>query len=209
MNIVYVIPCSAEKLDRPVPAAEMYVGSMFRHTLAHVGLLAGKDRGDGHTVKILILSAWYGLITLDRVIEPYDVRMPEVYPDEQLPQLVAQIAQHIEPDDEVCAFLPDDYWRPFAVACGELYIYPMPGYEGCAGIGDQRHVNAVVSRNEWQDGDDDGPGPRVWVGADASSLMWGIPVLISYGRLRKAKRLHRAVAPWVCDSRGFNEIMDH
>jgi hypothetical protein len=92
----------------------------------------------------------------------------------------------------------------------EIFMYPQDVYEGCEGIGDQRHVNAVIGRNDWRAGDgDDLPGPRVWIGGDVPSIMWGVPVLLSYGRLRKARKLNRAIAPYVIDSRGFTEIMEH
>lgn len=210
MHITYVIPCGAEKHDDFAYASDMYIGAMFQHTLGNVLLRAEQDRADGHTVQVLILSAWYGLITLDRLIAPYDVRMDQVDPDELIPMLQSQLVALVPADGEIYALLPRAYYNVLSVAAQEIFMYPMDVYEACEGIGDQRHVNANIGRNDWRAVEgDDLPGPRVWIGGDVPSIMWGVPVLLSYGRLRKAKRLHRAIAPWVCDSRGFNEIMDH
>lgn len=45
-----------------------------------------------------------------------------------------------------------------------------------------------------------------YLGGDVQALTWGVPVMVSHGRLRTRKRLPRATAPWVCDSRGFTEL---
>lgn len=47
------------------------------------------------------------------------------------------------------------------------------------------------------------------LGADVSGLRWGVPVMVSHGRLRSRRTLPRATAPWICDSRGFTELSQH
>jgi hypothetical protein len=37
-----------------------------------------------------------------------------------------------------------------------------------------------------------------FLGGDVQALTWGVPVMVSHGRLRTRKRLPRATAPWVC-----------
>ncbi|MET7860407.1 DUF6884 domain-containing protein [Streptomyces sp. NPDC005318] len=59
-----IIPCGSRKLDRPARAADMYVGSYHRACRKAADALQ-PDR-------LLILSARYGLLGLDDVIEPYD-----------------------------------------------------------------------------------------------------------------------------------------
>lgn len=63
-----VIPCGGAKLDHAAPAAELYTGGYFRACLAY-----GRAYGE----RVLILSALHGLIELDRVVEPYELRMGE------------------------------------------------------------------------------------------------------------------------------------
>lgn len=49
-----------------------------------------------------------------------------------------------------------------------------------------------------------------FLGADVGWLAHaGYPLMVSHGRLRRAVTLPRAIAPWVCDSRGFTELSQH
>ena len=63
-----IIPCGAAKLDRPAPAGELYTGTMFRAQLRWALSIA--DRAC-----VLIFSAKHGFIPLDRVVEPYNLRL--------------------------------------------------------------------------------------------------------------------------------------
>ena len=66
---VIVIPCGASKLTHAAAASDLYIGSFHRACARAVDALATP----GTTV--LVLSALYGLVTLDRVLDPYDLRM--------------------------------------------------------------------------------------------------------------------------------------
>ncbi|MFF1740711.1 DUF6884 domain-containing protein [Streptomyces mirabilis] len=59
-----VIPCGSRKLGRRARAADLYVGSYHRACRR----AADASRPD----RLLILSARYGLLDLDDVIDPYD-----------------------------------------------------------------------------------------------------------------------------------------
>lgn len=49
-----------------------------------------------------------------------------------------------------------------------------------------------------------------YVGADATWLGQArYPLMVSHGRLRTRKSYRRALAPWVCDSRGFTELQQN
>ena len=62
-----VVACGASKLDRAAPAGEIYTGPYHRSMMR----LARSRFPEG---EIRILSALYGFIELDRVIEPYEMR---------------------------------------------------------------------------------------------------------------------------------------
>ena len=64
---LYLIACSATKLDHAAPARELYTGQAFRFAMA-----AAAD-GDA-----LILSALHGLVHPSQVIEPYNVTLSEL-----------------------------------------------------------------------------------------------------------------------------------
>lgn len=61
------ISCSKSKLDKPCKAQEMYSPSdIFTKRFTYARKVTSRD-------KIFILSAKYGLLRLDDVIEPYEL----------------------------------------------------------------------------------------------------------------------------------------
>lgn len=219
-GITYVIPCGAGKLDHAAPAKDLYTGSMFRQTYENVARLATEDRAAGRgagQVRILILSAKLGLIEVDQEIEPYELKMGaagSVTADEVRAQAIALGMDWGPGEDdrpgEVYALLPKAYLAVLDEALRGLYVYAQDVYEGCASIFEQRRVNAICGRPDVTPVAQLGDGLHMWIGGDVSAIWWGLPVLVSYGRLVKATgTLPVAQAPWVCDSRGFNEILEH
>jgi hypothetical protein len=68
-----VISCGAAKAATPQPPAQLYTGSYFRACLA-TALAATESRRD----RVLILSAWHGLLRLDGPpVHPYSMRLGE------------------------------------------------------------------------------------------------------------------------------------
>jgi hypothetical protein len=63
---IVIVPCGGKKVGTAAPAGEMYVGSYHR---------AARRAAEAHGGRVLILSAKYGLLPLDRVIGPYELRM--------------------------------------------------------------------------------------------------------------------------------------
>lgn len=68
---VHLVACVAGKLDRPAPARELYRSPWFQKARAYV------DRQGG---RWFILSAKYGLIAPDEIIEPYDETLAGMSP---------------------------------------------------------------------------------------------------------------------------------
>lgn len=137
--ITYVIPCGADKEDHPTRARDLYTGAMFRQTLTAVEAHAAQD----DDAQILILSARYGLVHLDEVLTPYEQRMDRTGRVDTDTITVQAWINQLGP--EVYAFLPRAYYDALSQALRPLGIYPLDGYEGTGGIGEQRHVNAVVA----------------------------------------------------------------
>ena len=69
MRPLYLIACSAAKLDRAAPAAQLYTGQAFRLAMA-AAARAGAD--------VLILSGLYGPISPDNIIEPYNCALSKL-----------------------------------------------------------------------------------------------------------------------------------
>lgn len=236
-GITYVIPCGAGKLDHPAPARDLYTGSMFRHTL-HSALTCASM--DDQPARVLILSARYGLLELDEVIAPYDLRMDQ--PGSITPaQLTDQAAAlGIDWGSAVYALLPRPYLARLDTALRTLDVYVQDVYEAAGGIGDQKHINAVIAiplpdpkprtravieaeaaattdparlavlRTEWKATPTTGPVTLdFYLGGDVEALRWGVPVMVSYGRLRERKTIPAGTAPVVIDSRGYTELAQH
>lgn len=139
--MVCVIPCGGEKLDHSAPARDLYTSSTFR--LAWDAAMAEVKAYDGDS-RILILSALHGLIDPETIIDPYDVKMGDngsVTPETVTAQAVAL---GIGWGSDVYGFLPNSYFEVLDEGLRDLDVYASQVYEATSGIGDQRHVCAVV-----------------------------------------------------------------
>lgn len=81
-----IVGCSKTKLDRAAPARDLYTSPLFVAAAAYCE--ATYDRW-------LILSAKYGLVDPDRVLEPYDVTLREMDHVERFHWLLAVREQPI------------------------------------------------------------------------------------------------------------------
>lgn len=66
---VVVVACGARKTDHPAPAGALYLGSYHR-AMRRAAAALTRDGG-----RVIILSALHGLVTLDTVLDPYNLRM--------------------------------------------------------------------------------------------------------------------------------------
>ncbi|BCY11010.1 hypothetical protein [Actinoplanes sp. L3-i22] len=200
---------SAGGFHVPVSTVESakYQGSFARHARTCAERLADQVRADGDDVQVLVLSALHGLVALDDVLDPYDVELgdPGSITRDQL-AVQAQLYGLDGDGSTVQLFLANDYDRLLSAALQSLYVYPLSGFEGCAGNGEQRRVLSLASRPDTPEAGTGSAGLQVWVGADASGFAWGQKILVNYGRLREVVTLPVALAAWVCDSRAFTEI---
>lgn len=67
MSILALLNCSASKLARPAEAKQLYRG---------VGFRLGYQYLARRPVRIMILSAKYGMVSPDDILSPYDQRIP-------------------------------------------------------------------------------------------------------------------------------------
>lgn len=139
MTTAYVIPCGAGKLDREAPARELYTSDHFRRQLRAAE--AACEEGD----VVLVLSALYGLVELDEVLEPYDLRMGQPHS-----VLVYTLALQLKAlgITEVYALLPSTYYRRLREAGDLLDVLVWDVYEDSRGVGHQSSIAGHVVRNE-------------------------------------------------------------
>ncbi|MGX9891386.1 DUF6884 domain-containing protein [Streptomyces sp. NPDC002276] len=125
---VVVIPCSGAKLDRPAPAGDLYRGSL--HTLCRRA--ADALTADGGTV--LVVTARHGLVTLDQVLSPYDLRMgdPGSVTSVQLrPQAARLGVDHVQDVTVLAA-------AAYTAAARSVWRHATAPLEGSRGIGEMR-----------------------------------------------------------------------
>lgn len=137
----WIVPCGAEKAAEPVPARDLYLGSMFRQAFATATAAAGPaDR-------VLILSALHGLVDPDTVVAPYDVRMGDDA-SVDADTIAAQAETFgIAAGEHVTALLPAAYFARLDAALKPAGIYAAQVYEADAGIGYQKGTLACIARH--------------------------------------------------------------
>ena len=150
-HTLIVVPCAADKADRPVAARELYVSDNFAHALRAAELEAiDTERVCGVSVKVMILSARYGLVELDQVLAPYDLRMGQAG-SISAAGIAAQLAE-LAPS-AVMSMCPAAYRDRLAAAVAEsnedednAWIEFIDTYEAAPGIGYQRGVASSLIR---------------------------------------------------------------
>lgn len=131
MRRTVIIPCGGAKLPHRAPAAELYTGSMFRDQLRTARMLVADS-------DIFILSAKHGLVTLDEMLDPYDMKMTDKNCISDIEVQCQALWYGIE-DSIIEAFLPKAYYRKLDSAIA----FPMAirnHYKNTRGIGDQKAV---------------------------------------------------------------------
>lgn len=149
MTTYFVVPCGAAKTSEPAAAADLYVGSAFRHVLAAaVAEAAATTRDLGEECEVLILSALHGLVTLDTVLAPYDVKMGDAGSVDARTVAGQMAALGMTYGDQVYAMLPKAYRAVLAKAgrfADDLTVQDV--YEAAPGIGYQRGVASSLARS--------------------------------------------------------------
>ena len=146
-----VIPCCASKLPAAARAEKLYDSDHFRFTLR-----AAQARAQEIGGRVWILSARHGLVSLDRVIEPYDVTFGD-------PEAVTARDVHgqlcVFGIDQVETLLPRRYRGVLSEAVGMMHragdvMRSTDLYAGAAGIGYQRGVLARLLQQQSTDPED-------------------------------------------------------
>lgn len=124
---VGLVACSAVKLDRAAPAAELYASDLFRKASA----LA--SRSCSHW---FVLSALHGLVHPDDQVEPYDVTLAHMTPPERLAwgrRVADQLGARGLRGAHLVAFAGSKYVGPLVAAGLVVNEWPVEGL----GIGRQ------------------------------------------------------------------------
>jgi hypothetical protein len=138
MEKLVIIPCGGAKLTESAPAAELYIGSMFADTLRTARTMTSDEN-------IRILSAKHGLVKLDTILEPYDVKMGDngSIPNHLLALQAHELKKKASPSTyELHLLLPKKYAANMTTALVRLgnnsHYVTVNHFAGCAGIGYQK-----------------------------------------------------------------------
>lgn len=124
-----IIPCGSAKLDHAAPAAELYTGSMFLDALRTARTITADEN-------IRILSAKHGLVRLDHVLEPYEMKMSDKDSVTGY-RLVMQLVG-LKFEGDLITFLPKAYLNRLTSAGNAAGCTVLDQYAGCKGIGFQK-----------------------------------------------------------------------
>jgi hypothetical protein len=133
-----IVPCGGRKGPVPAPAGELYVGSYHLACRRAAAALTTPDR-------TLILSALHGLVPLDRVIAPYDLRMgqPGSITPAALRDQVEQMHLLDEPHVIVLAS------AAYTATAWTVWPHASAPLAGAGGLGPQRAVLVGIARHGW------------------------------------------------------------
>jgi cytoplasmic iron level regulating protein YaaA (DUF328/UPF0246 family) len=134
-----IIPCGGAKLETPANARDLYIGSMYRDQLATALTMTTPEN-------IRILSAKHGLIALDTIVEPYDLKMGQK--GSVTSETLAGQLDEMLPKNEtylIDALLPKKYAAALEDATAD---HIENHFHGCAGIGYQKQVLKKIRTKE-------------------------------------------------------------
>lgn len=133
-NIVLITACGSKKEDKPAPAGKLYKSPRIRYLYKKAKELK---------VPFYILSAKYGLINSDTIIQPYD----QIMTKERAQELLSQVKEELK-NFEIIVFYSGgsrkEYRELVELACNELgkklVIF---GYKN---MGDIRKTEKIIKK---------------------------------------------------------------
>jgi len=128
MKKIILISCASKKINKKIKAQDLYISALFQKNLQYAKSL--------NPDKIFILSAKYGLLKLDKEVEPYDKtlnRMRSYEIKEWANSVLSQLQKVVDLNKDEFVFLAGDNYRKFLLPRINNYKIPMLGL----GIGKQ------------------------------------------------------------------------
>lgn len=108
MQTIVLISCVKSKLDHPARAEDLYISTLFRSNLAYARSLKPKA--------IFILSAKFGLLSLERVIAPYELtlnKMGETEKKAWARRVLVDLSQKADLNNDLFIILAGENYRKY------------------------------------------------------------------------------------------------
>ncbi len=120
---IVLIACSQSQLPSRAAVKDLFISPLFRYNLQYAERL--------NPDLVFILSAKYGLLELDEVIDPYDVAIAKKTPhDEQVTWsngVLKQLKEQCSLKNDEFVFLAGDNYRKHLLPHIDTYTVPMTG----------------------------------------------------------------------------------
>ena len=116
--MIVIIPCGQKKRNYSCKAKDMYIGAYFKTCLQYARKFCKDDA-------IYILSAKYGLLSLQDIISPYEKKLGNIGCISVLEVKEQAISRKII--DEECIILGGKLYRNYCKAIWRKYKIPMDG----------------------------------------------------------------------------------
>jgi hypothetical protein len=131
-----IAPCGSRKQPVPAPAGRLYTGSYHLACRRAAAALTTPDR-------ILILSALHGLLPLDRVIAPYELRMGQ--PGSISPSALRRQAELLQLVDEQHVIVLAG--TTYTAAARQVWPHATAPLAGAGGLGHQLARLAQITQS--------------------------------------------------------------
>lgn len=124
--MIGLVSCGAQKLTEPAEARHLYTSPLFRLSLTYA---------EQHCSRVYVLSAFHGLLDLDRVVAPYNRRLPTAKRERMAwgEHIAASIGARHNSDEPIMILAGVDYAHPLTVCLRTLFGWRDGGYKGWTG----------------------------------------------------------------------------
>lgn len=122
MSAIILLSCVKSKRDHPCKAGDMYTSALFKKMMAYAQSLKPKS--------IFILSAKYGLLSTDTIIDPYEQTLKNMKIGERqrwARDVVSELRKHCDLDANNFVFLAGMPYRENLISYLKHYVVPMEG----------------------------------------------------------------------------------
>ena len=119
---IVLISCVKRKLTHPAKAKDMYISNLFKKLFAYAQLL--------NPDLMFILSAKYGLLKLDEVIEPYELTLNNMRIKDRKEwsnNVLKKLKKHTDLENDNFVFLAGERYREFILPYIKHYEIPLQG----------------------------------------------------------------------------------
>lgn len=139
-QILVILSCTKKKLDHPAPATELYQGDMFKKAQIWIS----RNKFDE-----LIISAKYGLVEPNEILEPYDKQLKTKSDARSIQQkIVPKLKEYLKNKKAIVIIMGNIYVEALKPALEGLKMIPVYRLESKNGIFDyKKNIMELLNGN--------------------------------------------------------------